>query len=161
MILQKIIFLIFIIFSISLKAFSQSKDFPESEKLETYLNAIHLKKSFSGEILVAKDSVILFQQTVGLASIENNVEIKKGAKYNIASITKTFTGALIAIAQEEGKLNVQDKAINYVNGLSSKFKEITINQLLNHSSGLPHNEGIEDYWLIKSKLQMTTEQVIE
>ncbi len=160
MIVQKTKFLIFTFLVISLNGFSQSKNFPETEKLDTYLKAIHLKKSFSGEILVAMDSVILYQQTVGLASIENNVEITKGAKYNIASITKTFTGTLITIAQEEGKLNVQDKAINYINGLSSKFKEITIKQLLNHISGLPHDEGIEDYWLIKSKLQMTIEQAI-
>lgn len=96
-----------------------------------------------------------------MSSYENNVELKKGTKYKIASITKTFTGTLIAIAQEEQKLNVQDKASDYLNGLSHKFSAITIEQLLKHTSGLPHNEGIKDYWQAKSKLQMTTEQVIK
>ena len=158
--LTKTLYAIALLLGLSLNVNSQTKDFIDAEKLETYLNAIHLKKGFNGEILVAKGKNILFQQTVGLASYENNLELEKGAKYRIASITKTFTGTLIAIAQKEEKLNVHDKAIDYINGLSPKFKDVTIEQLLSHTSGLPHNEGIKDYWHIKSKLQMTPEQVI-
>jgi CubicO group peptidase (beta-lactamase class C family) len=156
----KILLVACLVLGVSSTAKSQTEDSFDFGKLESYLNAIHQKKGFSGEILVANGMNILFQETIGLASYENNLELKKGAKYRIASITKTFTGTLIAIAQEERKLNVQDKAIDYVNGLSQKFKEITIEQLLTHKSGLPHNEAIKDYWLKKSKLQMTPEQVI-
>lgn len=156
----KILYIIALLLGLSLNVNSQTKDFLDAEKLKTYLNAIHLKKGFNGEILVAKGKNILFQQTVGLASYENNLELEKGAKYRIASITKTFTGTIIAIAQKEEKLNVQDNAIDYINELSPKFKDVTIEQLLSHTSGLPHNEGIKDYWHIKSKLQMTPEQVI-
>ncbi|ARN76770.1 hypothetical protein BST97_01440 [Nonlabens spongiae] len=156
----KTLYIISLLLGLSLTANSQTKGFIDSKKLETYLNAIHLKEGFNGEILVAKGKNILFQQTVGLASYENNLKLKKDAKYRIASITKTFTGTLIAIAQEEGKLNIQDKAIDYISAVSPKFKDITIEQLLSHTSGLPHNEGIKDYWHIKSKLQMTPEQFI-
>lgn len=158
--LTKFLYVIAILLGLSLTANSQTNDFTDTEKLETYLNVINLKKGFSGEILIAKGKNILFQQTVGLASYENKIELKNNAKYRIGSITKTFTGTLVTIAQEEGKLNVQDKAINYVDGLSPKFKDITIEQLLRHTSGLPHNEGIKDYWQIKSKLQLTSAQVI-
>ena len=64
------------------------------------------------------------------------------------------------MAEQEKKLKFSDPAIQYIPGLSDKFKNIIIHQLLTHSSGLPHNEGINNYWLTKSKLQMTTEQVI-
>lgn len=158
--LTKSSFVIALLLGLSLAANSQTKNDTDTGKLETYLKTIHLKKGFNGEILVAKGKNILFQQTVGLTSYENNLELKKGAKYQIASISKTFTGTLIAIAQEEGKLNIQDKAIDYIDELSPKFKDITIEQLLSHTSGLPHNEGIKDYWQTKSKLQMTTAQII-
>lgn len=158
--LTKILLVTCLVLGLSSTVKSQTVDFFDFGKLESYLNVIHQKKNFSGEILVANGMNILFQETIGLASLENNIELKKGAKYRIASITKTFTGTLIAIAQEESKLNIQDNAIDYVNGLSPKFKDVTIEQLLSHTSGLPHNEGIKDYWLIKSKLQVTPEQVI-
>lgn len=157
----KQLFAITLLFGLSLTVKSQTKESLDLGKLDTYLNAIHLKKNFNGEILIAEGNNILFQKSIGMASYENSVELKNGAKYRIASITKTFTGTLIAIAQEEQKLNVQDKASDYLSGLSPKFKNITIEQLLYHTSGLPHNEGIENYWRTKSKLQATTEQMIE
>ncbi|CAN5478129.1 serine hydrolase domain-containing protein [soil metagenome] len=128
--------------------------------LHTYIDVIRSKKGFSGEILVAKGENVIFRESVGLASVEHDLKLENGDKYRIASITKTFTGTLIAIAQAENKLNVEDKAGQYIEGLSDKFKDITIYQLLTHTSGLPHNEGIKDYWQVKSKLQLENEQVI-
>ena len=157
--LNKILAAVFLIGFLS-SGYSQNKYLEYSEKLEEYLSIIHSKKSFSGEVLVAKGDEILFQQTIGSASLENDIALEKNGKYRIASITKTFTGTLIAMAHEEGKLDVNDKANKYINSLSPKFDEITIKQLLTHTSGIPHNEGIKDYWMTKSKLQMSTEQVI-
>lgn len=131
-----------------------------SDQLRNYLNIIHQKKKFSGEILVAKGSEILFQEAIGSASLELNMSLKKNAKYKIASITKTFTGILVAMAQEEGKLSVKDKASQYLAELSAKFNEVTIGQLLKHTSGIPHNESISNYWPVKSKLEMNTQQVL-
>ena len=140
--------------------YSQTNSLPDIEKLENYLAAIHLSMGFNGEILVAKDDDIHFQKSIGLASFEHNLALNTDAKYHLASITKTFTGMLIALAQEEEKLDVSDRAIKYLDDLDAKFENITILQLMTHTSGIPHNEGIEDYWHIKSKLQMTQEQVI-
>jgi len=66
--LTKTLYAIALLLGLSLNVNSQSKDFIDIEKLETYLNAIHSKKGFNGEILVAKGKNIRFQQTLGLAS---------------------------------------------------------------------------------------------
>lgn len=159
--LLKIILAISLVFPFTNKAEAQSNEFLSStDDLHQYLNVIHLKKKFNGEILVAKSKTVLFREAIGLASVEHNLTLHNGAKFRIASITKTFTGLLVALAQEENKLDVEDKVIHYIEGLSDKFREITIYQLLTHTSGLPHNEGIQDYWQVKSKLQLNTEQVI-
>ena len=132
----------------------------QSENLEAYLEYIHGQKGFSGEILISNSNSTLFQRGIGLASIEYNIPIKPNAKYKIASITKTFTATLIVKAKEEGKLNFEDPASKFIPKLDRKFKAISIHQLLTHTSGLPHNQAIADYWLVKSKLSMTTDQVI-
>lgn len=159
--LLKALFTFLLIFTLSSAVNSQTKDFLDIQKLEAYLNIIHLKKGFNGEVLVAKNSNVLFQKTIGLASYEHNSELKENTKYRIASITKTFTATLILIAEEEGKLNIEDKAADHLRGLSTKFNHITISYLLSHTSGLPHNEGIKDYWLIKSKQQMSPKKILE
>ncbi|WP_126651785.1 serine hydrolase domain-containing protein [Chryseobacterium aureum] len=61
--------------------------------------------------------------------------------YEIASITKTFTGTLLAHALAEGKIKMSDDIRKYLDGnypnLEFEKQPITIGNLTNHSSGLP------------------------
>jgi CubicO group peptidase (beta-lactamase class C family) len=153
-------FILILLLTTSLKA-QVDKPLSLEKDLHTYLEVIHEVKGFSGEILVAQDGEILFQEASGLMSVEHETEMQVGANYRIASITKTFTGALITIAHDEQKLNLNDKVVTYVPGLSDTFDDITIYQLLKHTSGVPHNEGIKNYWLEISKLPLNRQQAIE
>lgn len=69
--------------------------------------------------------------------------------YEIASVTKTFTGTLAAKAVLEKKLNLEDDIRQYLAGqypnLAYKKQPIRIKHLLTHTSGLPANtQGIAD-----------------
>jgi len=61
--------------------------------------------------------------------------------YAIASLTKTFTGALLARAELEGRLRLEDDVRRHLGGAFPNFehhgKPITLLTLLNHTSGLP------------------------
>jgi len=61
--------------------------------------------------------------------------------YEIASVTKTMTGTLVAKAVMEGKINLDDDIRNYMKGeypnLSYKKQPIKIRHLLTHTSRLP------------------------
>lgn len=63
-------------------------------------------------------------------------------RYGIGSVTKTFTGVLLAQASLDGQLNLQDDIRDYLNGDYSNLENdgypITIEQLVNHTSGLPN-----------------------
>lgn len=66
--------------------------------------------------------------------------------YEVGSITKTFTGTLVARAVEEGLLNIDDSISEYLN-LPEDTDYPTIRQLLTHTSGYPtffENEIIID-----------------
>jgi CubicO group peptidase (beta-lactamase class C family) len=55
----------------------------------------------------------------------------------IASLTKQFTAMSILILQEQGKLNVQDRFCTYYPDCPAAWQDITIHQLLTHTSGIP------------------------
>jgi len=61
--------------------------------------------------------------------------------YNLASITKTITGVLLAQAQMAGKLHIGDDIRKYLSGqypnLAWEGNPIRLYHLLNHTSGLP------------------------
>lgn len=76
-------------------------------------------------------------------------EIRKGAGllpsnnsiYEIGSITKTFTGILLAKAIEEQKVKADDDIRKYLpeacKNLAYKTTPVTLTQLANHTSGIP------------------------
>lgn len=61
--------------------------------------------------------------------------------YPIASITKTFTGTLLALAATEGKLKLEDDVRFFLKGdfpqLEFEGHPVRLRDLLNHRSGLP------------------------
>ncbi len=64
-----------------------------------------------------------------------------GTIYAIASVTKTFTGALLAKAELDGKLDTKDPVVKYLDGsypnLQFEQQPVRLFHLLNHRSGLP------------------------
>lgn len=76
----------------------------------------------------------------GYADLSTNVAMKPCNMTRVGSTVKLFTATLIMKLQEEGKLNIHDKITDYLNGeymdQLEGIENVTILQLLNHSSGL-------------------------
>ncbi|WP_224996115.1 serine hydrolase [Cesiribacter sp. SM1] len=129
--------------------------------LNKYLTIQHQRIGFNGVVLLARDSAIISQQAIGYASYEWSLPITADAKFKIASITKSFTGLLVGLAHQEGKLSLDDRLEQFFPELSQpQWKQISIRQLLSHTSGVPHWQGFRDYWTTASKLSLSTDQVL-
>lgn len=104
-------------------------------KLDAYLNAAQSMEQFNGSALIARHGTIILQKGYGYKNVEHNKFNDANSIYQIGSITKQFTAAVILKLQEEGKLSVNDKISKFF----PQFKysnEITIEQLLTHTSGI-------------------------
>jgi len=97
--------------------------------------------------------------TYNYGSIEKGRQVKPTAKtiYEIASITKSFTGILLAHAVLEKKISLNDDVTKYLDGsypgLVYEGHSVKIINLANHTSGLPKN--VPDY-----KKSLSPEQII-
>lgn len=72
----------------------------------------------------------------GYADIALKTKVDANTIFEIASMTKQITCSGILLLQEDGLLSVKDKLSKYLRDLPSSWKEITIEQLMNHTSGL-------------------------
>lgn len=76
----------------------------------------------------------------GKADLYNNVSMKPCTISRMGSTVKMFTAVTVLKLAEEGKLNIDDKASNYLQGdVITKIEnadKATIRQLLQHSSGI-------------------------
>jgi D-alanyl-D-alanine carboxypeptidase len=71
----------------------------------------------------------------GVADVATKTRVVPSTSFAIASVTKTFTAALIMALAEDGRLGLDDQVREYLPDLRISAK-ITVRQLLDHTSGL-------------------------
>jgi CubicO group peptidase (beta-lactamase class C family) len=96
--------------------------------------------SFWGVVLVARHGQVLYEKAYGTADLEWSIPNTIAAKFEIASLTKQFTGMAIAQLAAAGKLKLDDPVGKYYPQAPKAWEKITIDELLTHTSGLPNNE---------------------
>ena len=94
----------------------------------------------SASIAVVKDGHVVYVQAYGNAELGPKVlRARPAMRYAIGSISKQFTASALLLLQQQGKLSLDDKVAKYFPRLT-RAREITIRQLLTHTS------GYQDYW---------------
>src|SRR5467141_4193178 len=97
-------------------------------------------------VVVTKDK-ILHEESTGFADVATKRPMKEDTLFWVASMTKPITGTAILMLQDEGKLNVADPVAKYLPGFadlktpSGKLANLTITQILTHTSGLGEASG--------------------
>ncbi len=121
----------------------------EDRLIADKINTTIEKNNFSGVISIRKEGKIIYENSVGYAERSNKLSINKNTKFGIASGTKFFTALAIGKLIEEGKISFETKVFDIIKYLFDSYsKEITIRQLLTHTSGIPDyydEEKIEDF----------------
>lgn len=90
----------------------------------------------SATILIAEHGRVVYRHAYGLRDREHRVQATVDTYYEIGSITKQFTAAAILQLQETGKLHLDDKLSVYL-PKAPHADEVTLRQLLSHTSGMP------------------------
>jgi CubicO group peptidase (beta-lactamase class C family) len=105
------------------------------------IRSIHLKMDsfekelgFSGVVLITKGDSILLHKGYGYNNKEKSTKTDKNTVFQMASVTKSFTGVAIMKLAEQGKLSLQDSIGKYFYSVANKGACITIHQLLVHQS---------------------------
>lgn len=112
--------------------------------VETYLKRLE-KLGFAGSVLIAQGDQTLLAAGYGLADRERERPWTPTTISTIGSITKQFTGAAILALAEEGEVAVEDPITKYFDDVPEDKREITLHQLLTHSSGIVDLEGEGDH----------------
>lgn len=91
-----------------------------------------------GELLIIKNRKTILHEAYGDRDREEKLAMRPSTIFNIRSMTKPLTGVAIQMLADEGKLRLDDPVAKYLPGFDNeKSKGITIEQLLQHKSGLP------------------------
>jgi CubicO group peptidase (beta-lactamase class C family) len=130
--MKKIVILTLIVSqAISMSLFSQ----PMTMKIDSIVSAYTNIQEFNGSVLVAKKGEILLSKGYGYADQATKRLNTETTIFGIASVTKTFTSAMVLKLVEKKQLSLNDKLSKFYPGY--RFGNIiSIGQLLSHTSGI-------------------------
>jgi CubicO group peptidase (beta-lactamase class C family) len=145
-------------FFISIQISASTIDASDNNKITKHFNAYVDNGSLPNiSILIKKDNKEIYRHSYGFADIDEGLKVNKKTVYRIYSMTKPVTGVAIMQLVENGKLRLNDKVSKYIpafkntkvlnldfqNSVVKPKREITIRDLLTHTSGLTYTWGGE------------------
>jgi CubicO group peptidase (beta-lactamase class C family) len=80
---------------------------------------------------------IIYEKRFGLMNVRHGARVDSSTTYHLYSVTKTFTALSVLQLAEAGKVELNKPVANYLPEFPYP-KEITIEQLLSHTSGIPN-----------------------
>ena len=106
-----------------------------SEKIDNLLMDYSSKEAGISIGIVINNELVI-QKQLGLANLEHQIPITRETSFHVASVSKQFTAFAILQLENEGKLSLNDDIRKYIPQLNEFENRITINNLLNHTSGI-------------------------
>jgi len=113
--------------------------------LQEYMTGQNKYFQFNGTILVAEKGKPIYQQALGYADYNTKRMLNDSSVFELASVSKQFTAMGIMILKEKGSLSYEDNIKKYFPQLP--YDNITIRNLLTHTSGIPsYEDQFEKNW---------------
>ena len=96
-------------------------------------------------VLVVRGGTVILRKGYGLADLELGVPMDPADVFPICSVTKQFTAVAVLQLVEAGKLKLTDNLGRFVPDCPTGGAEITLTQLLNHTSGIPSVDALPEW----------------
>ena len=134
-----------------------------SSQIDSIVQSSMTKMPLAGlAVAVVKDGKVIHSKGYGVSSIESGKKVDENTLFAIASNSKAFTTAALAMLVDEGKLNWNDKVVDHIPEFKMYDPYITANfniqDLLTHRSGLGLGAG--DLMFFPDGSDFTVEDVL-
>lgn len=126
------------------------------QKIDEFMRTLNERGQFNGAILVGDADGILYEAAFGQANRSHGTKFTIATQSCLASVSKPFTALAVMMLVQNDSVHLDDPVSKYVDGLKKPIGDVTLRQLLNHTSGIP------DYGNINIEHPgITTEEVLQ
>ena len=119
-----------------------SFDLPTDKKIDALFSVLTSPDDPGLAVLVRKNGRTLFERSYGVRDLHSRVLIDAHTNFRLASCTKQFTALAIMLLVHDGKLRYDETLTELFPDFPPYGNSITVQNLLNHTSGLPDYEDL-------------------
>lgn len=127
-------------------------------RIDSILTFYHRNGDFNGNALVQSEGKIILSKHYGFGNMERKTPLSNNSEFRIGSLTKSFTAMLIQQLSQEGKLKLSDTIGKFIPEYI--HKNVTIEQLLTHTSGIPNFTTNNDYLIHVMTKNLTLKEIV-
>ena len=114
------------------------------DQLLDYMEQVRNENDLPGmSVAVAVDGEIVFSEGVGYAELDNQVLATGRTVHNVGSVSKVLAVVGLMKLVEEGKVDLDATIQTYMPYYPEKAVPVTVRQILTHTSGIRHYNGVE------------------
>ncbi|NNE99519.1 MAG: beta-lactamase family protein [Pyrinomonadaceae bacterium] len=133
---KQILSVLFLLLLASSVSIAREKFSNSAKMIDSYFKRLE-SFGLSGSLLIGDKNRVLFKENYGIKNSRKDFDYA----YSVGSVTKQFTASAILLLEQRGLLNTNDKISAHLTGVPEDKSDITIHQLLTHTSGL-----MDGYW---------------
>lgn len=123
-----------VLFLLAIYSWTAAQNY-ELKKIDELLNEVD--PTGPGVIIgVVKDQQLLYSISKGMANLDYNIPIGTTSNFRLSSTSKQFTAACVLHLVDQQQLSLQDPLVKIFPDFSPRLGQVTIQQLLNHTSGI-------------------------
>ena len=130
---------------------------PLQPKFDEYFKALTELEEFNGVIFVKQGNEEIIHEVYNLQNDpEHSLHVNRNSQFDIHSVSKVMLRFLLAQLEAENKIDRKAALQTYLTDFP-RGDEITIEMLMDHTSGLPRDLTLFE----GNKIDLSTEQIIE
>ena len=130
-----------------------------TKKIDSLFTLMDTANNPGSAIGIIQNDSLIYAKGYGLANLEYEIPITPETIFNVASVSKQFTAYCIVLLARQGKLQLDDDIHKYISWFPDLKEEITIRNLLHHTSGIRDYTGLLAIAGTKKDDVLTTESI--
>lgn len=123
-----------------------------------------LQLGYPGILAKTSESGKTWSYAVGIADLRTKKPMNTDFRFRIGSVTKTFTATVLLQLAGENRLNLDDSIEKWLPGVIQgngyDGNQITIRQILNHTSGIAEYSRSKEFDLMDTKKSYAAEELV-
>ncbi|EDX64744.1 alkaline D-peptidase [Bacillus cereus 03BB108] len=124
-----------------------------------------LQLGYPGILAKISNGSKTWSYTAGIADLRTKKPMKADFRFRIGSVTKTFIATVLLQLSGENRLNLDDSIEKWLPGVIQgngyDGNQITIRQILNHTSGIADYINSKDFDIMDTKKSYTAEEFVK